>query len=271
MIIKKQVYQTERETKPLIGVLLFLISVILLLFTGPLGFLYGIFHSLFTRGFRGLGDYLLKTAISIDQLGNVMMQHLLNLLWIKKGGYRFGNRDETISSALGRNKQLQTLTGFGKAIDAILDVLDPNHSLNSIDFYIEPSEQIIDKLAWIHLVDGKILSTLSKGKTVYYIPGGKREANESDAHALLREIKEELSVTLDLTTLNFIGIFEAQAHGQKPGILVRMTCYSAEYNGVLQAASEIEKIVWLGYEDRERVSPADQLIFDFLKEQGVLL
>ncbi|QCX00932.1 NUDIX domain-containing protein [Aggregatimonas sangjinii] len=271
MLIKKQVYQADRQTKPLIGVLLFLISIVLLLVTGPLGLIYGIFHSLFTGGFRGLGAYLLKIAISIDQLGNVMMQHLLNVLWVKKGGYQFGNRDETISSALGRNKQLKTLTGFGKAIDKILDLLDPDHSLNSIDFYIEPSEQIIDKLAWIYIENGKILSTLSKGKSTYYIPGGKREANESDAHALSREIKEELSVALELSSLHFIGIFEAQADGHKPGILVRMTCYAAEYTGELRADSEIDKIVWLAYTDRENVSQVDQLIFDFLYEQGVLL
>jgi hypothetical protein len=38
----------------------------------------------------------------------------------------------------------------------------------------------IDKLAWIHIVDRQILSTRSKGKDTYYIPGGKREGDESD-------------------------------------------------------------------------------------------
>ncbi|MDB4292963.1 NUDIX domain-containing protein [Maribacter sp.] len=136
---------------------------------------------------------------------------------------------------------------------------------------MEPSEQLINKLAWIHIVDGKILSTLSKGKTKYYIPGGKREANESDAQALSREIKEELSVDLQLSSLNFVGIFEAQADGHKPGIIVRMTCYSAQYEGALQADSEIEKVVWLNYAARDKVTRADQLIFDFLKDENILV
>jgi len=38
--------------------------------------------------------------------------------------------------------------------------------------------KIIDKLAWIEIKDGKILSTKSFGKEKYYIPGGKREAAE---------------------------------------------------------------------------------------------
>ncbi len=38
----------------------------------------------------------------------------------------------------------------------------------------------IDKIAYIRIENGKILSTRSKGKTKYYIPGGKRENNETD-------------------------------------------------------------------------------------------
>ncbi len=140
MIHKKQKSQPAKKANPFIGLLLFLISIILMLLTGPLGLIYGFIHSLFTRGFTGIGEFLLKIAISVDQLGNVIMQHLLNLLWVKKGGYKFGNRDETISSALGKNKKNNTLTGFGKAIDKILDIIDADHSLNSIDYYVEPED-----------------------------------------------------------------------------------------------------------------------------------
>ncbi len=140
MIHKKQKTQPAKKANPFIGLLLFIISIVLLIFTGPLGLIYGFFHILFSRGFIGIGEFLLKIAISVDQLGNVIMQHLLNLLWVKKGGYKFGNRDETISSALGKNKQNNTLTGFGKSIDKILDIIDANHSLNSIDYYVEPND-----------------------------------------------------------------------------------------------------------------------------------
>lgn len=270
MILKKQTYQPDKKANPFIGILLFLVSIILLAITAPLGFIYGLFYNLFTKGIKGIGEYCLKIAISVDQLGNVIMQHLLNSLWTKIGGYNFGNRDETISSAIGRNKKLKTLTKFGKLIDFILDKIDPNHSLNSIDYYIEPSEQIIDKLAWIHIVDKKILSTKSKGKTKYYIPGGKREEGESDYNALFREIKEELQIELEINKLDFVGIFEAQADGHKPSILVRMTCFSGLYTGELAPDSEIEEIVWLTYKDREMVSEVDQLIFDYLHHKGLL-
>ncbi|WP_411031282.1 NUDIX hydrolase [Spongiimicrobium sp. 3-5] len=271
MILKKRVYRADKKVNPLLGILLFFISLILLIITGPLGFIYGLLHTLFTKGFKGLGVYTLKIAISVDQLGNVMMQHLLNVLWVKKDGYKFGNRDETISSALGRNKVLGTLTGFGRGIDKLLDFIDPNHTLDSIDYYIEPTEEIIDKLAWIYLEDGKILSTRSKGKEKFYIPGGKRELGESDAQTLIREIKEELTVDLDTASLAYMGIFEAPADGHKPGIIVRMTCYYATYKGVLKPDSEIAEIAWLGFNDQDRIAAVDKIIFSFLKEKGALI
>ncbi|KPM30614.1 NUDIX hydrolase [Croceitalea dokdonensis DOKDO 023] len=137
-ISHKERGQKDAKAKPLIGLLLFLISIVLLVVTGPIGFLFGLFQQLFLRGLTGLGAYFLELAISVDQLGNVLMQHLFNWLWITKQGYAFGNRDETISSALGKNKQLGTLTPMGKAIDHLLDIIDPNHSLNSIDYYVQP-------------------------------------------------------------------------------------------------------------------------------------
>ena len=267
MILKKQVYQADKKANPFIGILLFLISIILFVLTAPFGLIYGLLRKFTARGINGIGEFTLKIAISIDQLGNVLMQHLLNALWIKTGGYKFGNRDETISSALGRNKKLGTLTFLGKAMDKVLDVIDPNHSLNSIDYYIEPTKEIIDTLAWIHIIDGRILCTRSHGKKTYYIPGGKREIGESDTQTIFREIKEELSVDLIIPTLDFIGIFEGQADGHKPGILVRRTCYSGNYEGKLLPNSEIAEIVWLNYRDRHLVSEVDQMIFDFLKDK----
>lgn len=129
---------------------------------------------------------------------------------------------------------------------------------------------IIDKLAWIRIEDGKILSTRSQGKDVYYIPGGKREAEESDLQALTREVREELSVELIPTTVNYLENFQAQAHGQSQGILVKMTCYTGDYQGVIQAASEIAEVVWLTYADYDKIAPVDQLIFDWLKKREML-
>jgi 8-oxo-dGTP pyrophosphatase MutT (NUDIX family) len=130
---------------------------------------------------------------------------------------------------------------------------------------------MIDKIAWLHLHDGQLLSTRSRGKDRYYLPGGKREPGETDAQTLLREIREELTVTLDPTSLTHAGTFEAPAHGHPAGVLVRMTCYWApRYTGTIQPAAEIEEVVWLTYRHRPQVSDVDQLIFDWLHHQQLL-
>ena len=129
---------------------------------------------------------------------------------------------------------------------------------------------MIDKIAWIYIKDKKILSTLSKGKDKYYIPGGKRENYENDVETLTREIKEELSVDLDLNTLKYYGVFKAQAHGKAEGTIVKMSCYISDYIGELRVDSEIAEIVWLEYKDLEKISSVDKLIFKDLHDKGLI-
>ena len=129
----------------------------------------------------------------------------------------------------------------------------------------------IDKLAWLHLRDGRLLAARSRGKDVYFIPGGKREVGETDEQALVREIREELTVALRPESLRRFGVFEAQAHGQAAGVTVRMTCFTGDHDGELRPSAEIEELAWLGYADRGRVSVVARLIFDDLCERGRLL
>ncbi len=128
----------------------------------------------------------------------------------------------------------------------------------------------IDKIALILIDKGKILSTKSIGKNKYYIPGGKRENDETDHETLIREIKEELSVDILPDTIKYVGTFTAQSDGDKKGINVKMTCYKADYIGVLKKNNEIEEIRWLSYNDIEVISEVDKIIFDFLKKNKQL-
>jgi 8-oxo-dGTP diphosphatase len=125
----------------------------------------------------------------------------------------------------------------------------------------------IDKIALIILKNGKILSSKSIGRDKYYIPGGKREKNETDHQTLIREIKEELSVDIVLETIKYIGTFIAQSDGEKEGVNVKMTCYKADYLGVLKKNNEIEEIRWLTYNDYSLISEVDKIIFDYLKKE----
>lgn len=128
----------------------------------------------------------------------------------------------------------------------------------------------IDKIALIRIVDGKILGTRSKGKELYYLPGGKRDPGETDTETLIREIEEELSVQVKPETVVHFGNFEAQADGKAEGIVVKMACYTADYDGELRPASEIDELEWLSYKDRDRASRVVQIIFDHLHEKNLL-
>lgn len=132
------------------------------------------------------------------------------------------------------------------------------------------NKSYIDKLAFIFIKDKKVLSTLSKGKDAWYIPGGKREGKESDIEALIREVKEELSVDLQPKTISYYGTFQAQAHGKPIGVKVRMTCYTAHFEDVLKANNEIEKIDFFDSTTQEPLSPVDYLIFADLKEKNLI-
>ena len=125
---------------------------------------------------------------------------------------------------------------------------------------------LLDTVAWVRTVDGRILCARPRGKDVFYIPGGKREPGESDRQTLLREIAEELTVELLPATVAPVGVYEA-VDGT---VVVRMSCYRADYRGTLAASSEIAELAWFGYRDRPRVPPVDQLLFDDLLAQGHL-
>lgn len=131
--------------------------------------------------------------------------------------------------------------------------------------------EMIDKLALIYINNRKILVTRSKGKDVWYIPGGKREQGESDQDALIREIREELSVDLIPETIKYVGAFKAQAHGKPEGVFVQMTCYSGNFTGDMRPASEIETISWLNSQaDKKLLSPVDVIIFSWLKDRDMI-
>jgi len=128
----------------------------------------------------------------------------------------------------------------------------------------------VDKIAFIETRNGQILSTKSKGKKKYYIPGGKRESGETDEQTLIREIAEELNVRINDNTIEYVGTFKAQSDGAKEGVFVKMTCYKAEYDGIMEPTSEIEEIRWLNFKDLDIISEVDKKIFRFLKDNGEL-
>lgn len=129
----------------------------------------------------------------------------------------------------------------------------------------------IDKLALILVQGRRQLVARSKGKNVFYTPGGKREPGEDDHAALCRECKEELTVDLVKQSIKRYGVFEAQAHGKPAGTMVRMTCYTAEFIGSLEASEEVEELAWINSEfSKEKLSVTGKMILDDLKSKDLI-
>jgi 8-oxo-dGTP diphosphatase len=76
---------------------------------------------------QSLPSYYIRLAIAIDAMGNVLGYPLFNLIMIKKGGYKFGNRRNTISYVLGMNKMADKLWGVGIPLAWVLNKLDKDH------------------------------------------------------------------------------------------------------------------------------------------------
>ena len=75
--------------------------------------------------------YFKSSAVNLDKFGNREFRTLFNKTLAT--GHRFGDINETISSVLGKNKLTGTLTGLGKALVWILDKIDDNHVIKSIN------------------------------------------------------------------------------------------------------------------------------------------
>jgi hypothetical protein len=76
--------------------------------------------------------YFKQTALNLDKFGNREFRAFLNLYFITTNGYKFGNPNETISSALGKNERDKTLLRLGQIMVWILDKLDKDHCKKSI-------------------------------------------------------------------------------------------------------------------------------------------
>ena len=122
----------------MIGIVVFIIAILLSLILLPIGFIWSTVEAFWNRGWKSgwnrVSEYFFDMALSIDQLGNVTCKELFNdTLIVNSSKNRFGDPDETISSVLGKNKRDNTLTKPGKILSWILDKLDKNHVIKSID------------------------------------------------------------------------------------------------------------------------------------------
>lgn len=94
---------------------------------------------------------------------------------------------------------------------------------------------------------GRILTVRKRGTDRFMLPGGKPEPGETPLETAVREVGEELQITINPDDLALIGVVRAAA-ANEAGFQVEGTTYRALSPVVaddLAAAAEIEEIRWL--------------------------
>ena len=117
--------------------------------------------------------------------------------------------------------------------------------------------------------DDKIFAT-QRGygdyKDGWEFPGGKIEPGETSEQALVREIQEELDMTVRVER------HVADVSYDYPQFHLEMGCYLCSIAEGAPRLLEHEAACWLAAEDIDSVDwlPADVLVVDALREQGVV-
>jgi 8-oxo-dGTP pyrophosphatase MutT (NUDIX family) len=92
--------------------------------------------------------------------------------------------------------------------------------------------------------DGRTLLVRKRGTQAFMQPGGKIEAHEQPAHALARELEEELGLVIDPTHATFLGQFSAPA-ANEPGFVVQAELFLLTIDADVTPAAEIEEVIWI--------------------------
>ena len=125
-----------------------------------------------------------------------------------------------------------------------------------------------DKIALLCIRGKKVLMARNKGIDYFYLPGGKREAGETDVECLVRECREELCIEIDPSSAFLYGVFSSYAYIDKPP--AKLSMYQASFNGTPTPTSEVEELMWLSYKDRHKAIGSGRIIMDELYWKGLI-
>lgn len=97
--------------------------------------------SAFSKSIWFLTATLHSLALWLDQIGNAVCRDMFNRLLIEEDWYKFGKIQETISSVLGKNQMLDTLSLWGWILVSILELFEEDHCIKSIIYFTKDKEK----------------------------------------------------------------------------------------------------------------------------------
>lgn len=130
--------------------------------------------------------------------------------------------------------------------------------------------KVFEKSAFIMIKNKRILVARSDNNTIFFLPGGARNESECQKEALIREVKEELNLDIEPGSIRFIASFKSPTFEDPNNSDVILNCFTGKYKGLIRPSSEVKQIDWFTYKNRDKVSPADQKVFDYLKNFNLI-
>jgi ADP-ribose pyrophosphatase YjhB (NUDIX family) len=119
----------------------------------------------------------------------------------------------------------------------------------------------------------KLLLAFSNNKKAFYLPGGKVDAGETATQALVREIQEELNITMEENKLQYYTHVTAAAFGEQHGIIMEQDCYLYDLTSAPVANAEISALDYFNstsYALQPAQVPGVVTIIQQLKQDGLI-
>lgn len=101
-----------------------------------------------------------------------------------------------------------------------------------------------------------------KNSSHFILPGGKIEKGEENFEALIRELNEELQITINKEQLTFLG--KVKSIAQFENLPLEADVFTVNYQGKITVSNEIESFSWLNIDniDRTKLARTFNLIID---------
>lgn len=132
--------------------------------------------------------------------------------------------------------------------------------------------RIIHKAAGIIIRDKRLLVTRASGSDIFIAPGGKLEFGERAHSALIRELKEELGITVTEDALKHYGVFRAEAAGEKDVTVVMDVFMVQSWTGDIGPHREVDEIAWADSHTKHAMgSIFAQAVIPQLHARGLIL
>lgn len=125
---------------------------------------------------------------------------------------------------------------------------DPSHTAPARSIRVSAAVILDDR--------GRLLLVRKNGTTAFMQPGGKPEAGETAAETLVRELAEEIGVTVREADLRARGSFRADA-ANEPGFVVVADVFDVDLGGQHPViAAEIAEMRWVTRTDLASIDVA---------------